>query len=214
MRRILKKAFHRLRRSVLDAPWKEASLTLREAVWRSTGITCTERRFCSCTIHCRYAGFDHPPWTSWTDTWVEGFGWHQHNVPQWWPCMQRWKWKRTSATGIREMWQLLYLQRQCPWMPSDPVRRRPWRDWSAIREAALPAPVLAVPVPVVPVPVVPILPVSVPVVVPLMSPPLEEPTHRRTVVISGKPAMVSKPPHPQRNHSHSWTHRQMPNSPS
>ena len=58
---------------------------------------------------------------------------------------------------------------------------------SAIREAALPVPVPTVLV-------VPIPPVSVPVVVPLMSLPLEEPTHRRTVVISGEPATVSKPP--------------------
>ena len=65
---------------------------------------------------------------------------------------------------------------------------------SAIRAAALPVPVPAVPVPVVPVPLVPILPVSVPVVVPLMSLPLEEPPHKRTVVITGKPAMVLRPP--------------------
>ena len=65
---------------------------------------------------------------------------------------------------------------------------------SAIREAALPAPAPAVPVPVALVPAVPVSPFPVPAVVPLMSLLLEEPPHKRTVVITEKPATVSKPP--------------------
>ena len=65
---------------------------------------------------------------------------------------------------------------------------------SAIREAGLPAPAPAAPVPVALVPVVPVSPFPVPVVVPLMSLLLEEPPHKRTVVITEKQATVSKPP--------------------
>ena len=65
---------------------------------------------------------------------------------------------------------------------------------SANRGAALPAPAPAVPVPVAPVPVVPVPPVPVPAVVQLMPQLLEEPPHKRTVVITEKPATVSKPP--------------------